>query len=295
MKRIQKTDTRSQATAYRWPAVLMGVPFLLLGGYFALAGFGFAPLPGKANAPLWVIGYVGLAFFLAGAMIFTFGVRGVLNQKRVRENRHRMEPWKLDYPWSSRGIRDKAAGRVLSSFSGLAFMAIFLVPFNWWAFMSSSGGLFVRVITGIFDLALLLVATTALYRLAQFLRYGHSYLSFRHFPYRPGEPLRVGFSGPSLDRLRATLRYVEERWETSGHGKNRSTRLVSYEHFSREREIASPGGAPEVEIEFELPENEEWVTGLSELPVRYWELVVESEQSGPDFRTTFPLPVYPRH
>ena len=61
-----------------------------------------------------------------------------------------------------------------------------------------------------------------------------------------------------------------------------ATRLVSHEHFGRQKEPTNHAGAPEVEISFEIPDNTEWVTELSGTPVRYWEL-------------TFPLPVYRRN
>ena len=55
MRKIHKVDTRTQATGYGWAAVIMGDIFVMLGGYLALAGFEVLPLPGKANAPLWLI------------------------------------------------------------------------------------------------------------------------------------------------------------------------------------------------------------------------------------------------
>lgn len=132
------------------------------------------------------------------------------------------------------------------------------------------------IVVGIFDLCLLLVAGTALYRVAQFLRFGHARLSFRRFPFHPGDSLQVALSGTPPDGLNAT-------------------RLVSYEHFGRQKELVGYAGAPEVEISFEIPDNTEWVTELSGTPVRYWELVVESSRVGIDYRTTFPLPVYRRN
>ena len=64
-KTIAKVDSRLARSSYGWGALIMGLPFVVVGGYFALAGFGYLPLPGKANAPLWVIGAVGLSFALA--------------------------------------------------------------------------------------------------------------------------------------------------------------------------------------------------------------------------------------
>ena len=65
--------------------------------------------------------------------------------------------------------------------------------------------------------------------------------------------------------------------------------------FRHAQDLVGYSGAPEVEINFDIPDESEWVTELSGTPVRYWELVVESARPGIDFRTTFPLPVYRRN
>ena len=52
MRKISKVDTRSQATAYGGSAVILATPFVLIGAYFALAGFGFLPLPGVLHGRL---------------------------------------------------------------------------------------------------------------------------------------------------------------------------------------------------------------------------------------------------
>lgn len=296
MRSISKTDTRSQATAYGKPAVFLSLPFLAMGGYFALAGFGVLPLHGKANAPLWVIGFVGLAFFTAGTTLLFHGSRGLFNRRRMRRagERHFSEPWFVDHPWDPRGIRDQAGRRVLNGLLGLVLIGVLLVPFNWWAFISDAGGWFIGILVGIFDLVWLLIFGATGGHLIRLLRFGHTRLHFRRFPFHPGDRLQVALAGTRLARLKATLRFVEERWETRGSGSNRSTRLVSYEHYDEHKEVAAPSSAPEIEIDFPIPDNGEWTTTLSGKPVRYWELVVESEQPGVDFRTTFPLPIYPR-
>jgi hypothetical protein len=93
--------------------------------------------------------------------------------------------------------------------------------------------------------------------------------------------------------LKATWRFVEERFETTGTGKNRTTRQVCYAHFSETRALAPGRTSPEVDLSFTLPDEPEWVTDVTGRPVRYWELVVEADVPGVDFHATFPLPVLP--
>lgn len=204
------------------------------------------------------------------------------------------EPWLSDYPWDHRGIRDRAGGRLFGAVTFPIFLVVFLAPFHWWAFVSEDGPLMVKIIVGLFDLVLVLVIGKAIYLVGRYLRFGHSRLGFRRFPFHPGDRLLLAFSGTPLRRLKATLRFIEERFESTGSGNNRSTRLAVYEHFGEQKVLAGSEGAPEIEIDFQIPDNTEWVTALSGQPVRYWELVVESEQPGIDFKTTFPLPVYAR-
>ena len=79
MKSINKVDSRLMRTSYGWAALLMSLPFVGMGVFFALAGFGLIPLPGKANAPLWIIGFIGLMFAFAGLLLMFHSLRGLWN------------------------------------------------------------------------------------------------------------------------------------------------------------------------------------------------------------------------
>ena len=105
MVRIQKVDKRISRTAVGSSGLVMGVIIALIGGYFALAGFEVIPLNGKANAPLWVIGFVGLAFVGAGLMLGGGGIRGMVNRRLSRRHQAKFpnQPWIHDYPWQAGG------------------------------------------------------------------------------------------------------------------------------------------------------------------------------------------------
>lgn len=294
MERISKIDTRIQRTAYGPLALLMGLPFFGIGSFFALAGFGVLQLPSKANAPLWVIGGAGIAFAMAGLILIGHSLRGIMYRRHARRIRHRYpdKPWLYDYPWQATGIRD-AAGRWFNTLLGVLLMAALLTPFNWWAFLSRDGMIAVQIFTGLFDLLLLLAFCSLLYRLLQHAKYGATYLAFDHFPFVPGKPIRLTLSPNRFEGLVATLRYVEERFEARGHGRNRSISHNSYQHYHETKDIEASPAQTDLVIAFELPDNPEWVTRLTADPsIRYWELMVTCEQPGIDFRTTFPLPVY---
>ncbi|NOY68251.1 MAG: hypothetical protein GXP53_01980 [Deltaproteobacteria bacterium] len=294
-KKINKIDSRLKRTSYGWTAFFMAIPFIGIGSFFALAGFGFIHFPSKANAPLPVIGAMGIAFAVAGLTLMAYAIKGLRAKGRATANRRRFadRPWMLDYPWNPSGIDDRPAARWMNSLLGTILFSAFLVPFNWWAFFSREGVLMVKLITGLFDIILVLIFMGFIYRLFQSLKYGSSRLSFARFPYAPGGVLEAGFSPNCFEEMDVTLRYVEEWLEAHGSGNNRTVRQKSVSRWSETRHILPDMRLPEVAIEFKLPDNREWTTNLMADPrVRYWELVVTSKGPGIDFRTTFPLPVY---
>jgi hypothetical protein len=282
--RIHKNETLSQQVAYGRGAMLLSIPFVVIGGIFTAVGFAGVELEG-ANAPMWVIGAFGLAFLLAGLILLANALRS--RRAAARRRAHAgAPPWERDFPWDPAGAKDRALARVASAFLGSLFLAVFLVPFNWWAFLSGEGPLPVEILVGLFDLLLLLVLGNAFYLLAQLAKYGSSRLGFPRFPFFLGERLEVVFSPNRFAEIRFVLRCVEERYETAGESRN----LVCYELHRQERTLEVSALEPEVAVGFELPE--EPANSLEEPPVRYWELLVEAEEPGVDFATTFVLPVY---
>lgn len=293
MRKISKTDTRSYRTTYRWGALLLGVPFVGIGLPFALIGFGVWDVELDANAPMWVLGAVGAAFTLAGGLVIVHGVRGVLNRRRIERTRLlHDEAWFLDHPWDPEGVEDHPGGRVGHGLVGILLFGVFLAPFHWWAFLSGQGPFMVKAIVILFDLVLFLIVGTTVYHLLQLVKYGRSRLRFARFPFHPGGELRAVFLPARFPRARFTLRFVEERFEERGSGEDRRSVLVCYEHYRETKKVEPARLETEVPVEFDLPDREEWVTELSGQPVRYWELLVEAEVPGVDFKTTFPLPVY---
>ena len=284
--RIRKSETLSQRVAYGKGALLLSLPFLAVGGILAALGFGGVQLKG-ANAPMWVIGAFGSAFLLAGLILFGNALRSRRAAAR-RRAREVAPPWERDLPWDPAGTKDRALARAAHAFLAAFFLAVSLVPFNWWAFLSGKGPLPVEILVGLFDVILLVVLGNACYLLAQFVKYGPSRLGFPRFPYFLGGRLEAVFSPNRFDEIRFTLRCVEERYERSGE----NTSLSCYELWRAEKTVEPGTFAPEVKVAFDLPDDPELANRLGETPIRYWELAVDAEAPGVDFSTTFVLPVY---
>lgn len=290
-------ESRIHRTAYGGSAMLLALPFVAFGGYLSLAGFGYLPLLGTAHAPLWVIGAVGVTFALAGAILLGYAVRGLSARRRVAElqRRRAAQPWLRDYPWDPQGIEDQPAGGWVRLLGLTAVVAALAVPFNWWAFASGEGTWMVRIAAAGMDLVVLVSALAFLYRLAAALKFGRSRLSFSRFPFSPGDVLSVGLSPNRFPNLDVTLRFVEEWFETRGHGRHRRVTLRSAQRWQARQRISPHRRDPEVAIRFQLPDNASWTTRLTADPgIAYWELLVEAQGPGIDYRARFPLPVYPR-
>jgi hypothetical protein len=126
-------------------------------------------------------------------------------------------------------------------------------------------------------------------------RFGRRTLHFARFPFLSGETLEA-----SLDRrgaleavpaITATLRCVQERYETRGAGRNRTQQVVCYELWSDTRTVEG-AGQPSFDFTFPIPPDAQG-TALGERPARYWELDVTSgDVPGVDFAATFLVPVY---
>jgi len=256
-------------TGYRGGTVLFSLPFMAIGAWLALTGFEVVPPPSKVNAPLWVISAIGISFFVAGLIACVRGLFGMVHHARRRRiiEFQPERPWLADYPWDPSGIDSRLGARAWQSVVGVTFLCMFLTPFHWWAWMSDAGNLFVKFITGIFQLAAVFAAYSAVRYCLQWLKYGRLRLRFRTFPFEPGGRVDVDFPN-RFDKFQATLRFVEEKVVTTGSGKNRTTRTV-YEALHEERREFTPGALdPEVRIRFDLPDGEQWSNDISGTPVR---------------------------
>jgi hypothetical protein len=198
----------------------------------------------------------------------------------------------IDYEWDEQGSREAVGRKIGGSIVGTVLFGVFLAPFHWWAWLSGQGVLFVQIMVALFELIFLLVVWNALKHMVHALKYGGSYLRFERFPFRLGEELHVRFGPNRFDRVRFTLRCVEEFWETSGSGRNRSKKLVCNRIYSEEQVVDASAATPELDVRFRLPDDPELTTHLAGAPVRYWQLRAQADSPGLDLDVALLVPVY---
>jgi len=280
-------------------AVLFGLPFVGAGLWAVLSGLKLIPLDeSKLHGPHWMLTVFGIVFALAGLQLWSMGWRQHKANRR-RTDLSLRDPVLADYPWDPRGFSPPRWSRAAKGLGAVVFVALFLSMFNWWAFFAK-GPLMVKIIVGVFDLVLVLVAWQVGMMIGRTLKFGPSRIEFVRFPFRPGETLSVHWVVPAgITRVAKgtfTLRCVEEWHEETGSGKNRSRHLVQEAiwratcHIDQPQEL-SPG-RPE-EIRFEIPVNATGTT-LSKRngkPI-FWELVADLDLAGLDFKETYLVPVY---
>ncbi|MEK7467200.1 MAG: hypothetical protein AAB074_07300 [Planctomycetota bacterium] len=292
--RLKDRTPKGQARAHSGFLIVFSLPFIAAGVMLTGAGLRLWPLKGESNSPAWVIASGGSMFAIAGLLVLWRGIWQIWDMARRKEIllTRPGEPWLADHPWSARSATDGNAGQAAGSFFAAAFLFVFLIPFNWWAFLSSEGNFFVVGVVGIFDLVMIGVFGQGLYYLARLWKFGASTLVFRRFPFFLGDTLEADFRTSadvrSLKNLVFTLRCLREQVdaEATGSGLN----LAVFEIWKEVRVVEPP--SREIPVSFRLPAESHFATERQTVTPRYWELEVAGEAPGVDFGARFLVPVY---
>lgn len=295
------TEARSPHTGLSgWGAVAFGGVFVAMGTVITLIGARVIPVdPQSVKAPWWVLTVAGLVFGLGGVFIWSLAVRQWRAERRRREGARRYpdQPAMDDHPWDPTGHVPPRWSRALKAVLTAAGLTLFLSIFNFWAFFTESP-LMVKIIVVLFDVVLLLVWWQVGLAVGRAVKFGGTRLDFARFPFRPGEAVLLRWHPPAgltLARQGAfTLRVVEEWHEQTGHGRNRSTRLVHEECWRGAWKLAEPRPFARGEI-IELrydPPTDAPPTQLNDPRPVFWELEVKLELPGLDFEEHYLVPIY---
>lgn len=294
--------TQSVTAIDGWKSVCFGLPFLLAGVAIGCAALSL--LPGRKNAPDWMIGLIGAFFFSAGAFLVVHGLRGAARKAEYqRECASRPgEPWLSDHHWQREGIAFSAFYSILKRLVAALLWNALLVPFFWVGLNQRGFGLVFLAAAVVFALIGLIFWARWIKTLADLFRYGNSFLSYDEFPYFLGQKLRVRLRAPhhvaSMNQLALTLRCVQERYATTGSRNNRRTQVVCYELYKStltlaQTQLAAAYAGCDIPFEFRLPEDQP-ATTLMQTPPTYWEIEARGKARGVDYEAYFLVPVYKR-
>ena len=175
------------------------------------------------------------------------------------------------------------------------YIAIFSAPFHWIGFFAPDSRWPFAVGAAMMDMIVLWLLSRGGRVLLMRRRYGHPMLRFRRFPFRRGAALEVSLDSfgelSLLPSLEATLRCIQERYETRGTGKDRSTQVVCYALWSATRTVEKDRHGM-YELAIDIPADA-LPCALSERPARFWELELTSpDVPGVDYSARFLVPVY---
>lgn len=293
------------STVFRGTALVLGLFVLALGASIALIAADVIQVPDAAfHAPRLVVGLIGAGTFgVAGVVFIVRGVRGIARARRA--DRERLlapeAPWRWDRAWGRSGEDAPRWRRARRGVYGAAWFCAFLaagiaVAFTTDATTPVRAGVLVMSAIGLVPVWL------AVRRVAEARKYGRTFVRWNPFPAFVGERITVSFGvtrkEPVFSRMTFRLRCIEERVveTTSGRGSTEAKVVAFALHESvRTLDVKTDMPRPRVEavLPFEIPPGLPGTDLGRDLPT-YWELEVEGEAPGLDYRMQFLLPVYAR-
>lgn len=285
--------------------MIFGLPFMGVGVLNGFIAHGDISPSSTSGMPGWLGWAMAAIFFVPGAFIFGFAAKGLFDTarlKRLREQRPN-EPWLVEYDWNREGIASDSGLSVLSQVLKLAFLLVFLSPFNYFVFVGPESAMLPlapRGLVAFFDLIPVFLLWGILSTLWHRNKYGRARLAFGSFPFYLGESLSARFSTPrpigEFKKISFTLRCVREGTRVYRTRRTGGTAETTCEQIWADEMVLDQPGAlydGELPLSFKLPDGD-YSSRFVDAPTRYWELEVKADTAGMDFAALFLLPVYSR-
>jgi hypothetical protein len=272
---------------------LSGV-FLFVGVILISLAFKVISITSKVNAPREIILLSGLIFFLGGLATFLQSIKSkTQNIKRNKlKRKHPNSPWKWDYNWNTKGINNRNQHSILSHFIGFSITSCFLGLTYWIGFIDKAKFKLPFYGMCLFMLFILMWFYTMI---SKRIRYGKPYLSFYNFPYKLSENMKIRFSNlPNkniVNGVTISIRFYEEIFIKDANNRSRVSLDEKYIDF-KELPKESISISRDIEVDFDLPNKDHFNTHLSSVPARFWEVQIECDIKGLDYREYFLLPIY---
>jgi len=167
------------------------------------------------------------------------------------------------------------------------FHTVWRLPFSWWG---------VWIVLAILDVIGVAILVATARRIWRRLRAGRSFLRWQGVPVRPSGTFSARFeTARSLAGgapLAATLRCLRDRSENPVIGDEPAA--DAEEIYADKKAFPlhdRPEGGSWAQLTFAVPAKARGTSSYASRPVR-WVVTVGLPTAGPDFRTTFPVPIY---
>lgn len=291
--------SRAASGVGRLPAP-QGVPHAIAGLIAMAVGVGIALLATFAGSHdvderHGVYHFAGL-FVLFGYLFVKIGFKGAWVERQARARAlNTAEPWLRDRAWSRDGTGPTKAERVLPNLLALLLWVGFLTPFHTvWRLPFAYWG--VWIVLGIFDVIAVVIAVAVTRRIWRRLRSGRAFLRWQSVPVRPGGTFNARFETARRlgagQRITATLRCLRDRSENRVIGDEPAADADEIYADAKEFQVHDrAAGGSWAQLSFAVPEKARGTSSFGARPVR-WVVTIALPIAGPDFRTTFPVPIY---
>ena len=306
-KSVNIINPVSPTTIFGWPAVLFSLPFIGICTYIALTALKIIPSLGRPqsyNVSRELVAAFGGLFVMAGLAVLIHGFISLRDQSHRQRLllKYPDQSWLADYRWNPKGIAGDELRKVYKTFGGAIGIIIFFIPFNWFAFFTKDIPSIFAVFVGFFDFFIILGLAYGSYLFLRFLKYGTSFLQFNQFPFFLDDKVDAVLNTEAIKGLKdmvVTLRCIEEKYETRGTGRNRSTVIVSYQIYADSVKFDNAGQSQHMRlylpVSFPLPRDLNYNTALSVRPAKYWQMELKAATPGINYLSTFLIPVYVRN
>lgn len=279
---------------------VFGGAFVAAGTLMILVGLRIIEAGGRLHVPHWVMIPLGAVFALAGLFVWGQTWRHQLVEHRRERimRRHPDEPALADHDWDPTGSRSALRSQALRATLIAIFFTLFLTPMNYLVFRDHQAPWFARAGLVFFDFVTVYLIGAMIVSWSRVIKFGQAVLRFANFPLRTNEPVRLTWVAPAGCSGAATggftLRSIAEWHETTGAGKSRNRRLVHEQRWSGSWRLESPvmlTPGMTCELECTLPADARGTALHAERP-QFWQLDVELQLPGLDFKDTYLVPIY---
>jgi hypothetical protein len=282
--------------------LLFGSVFIMTGIAIILVGLKILPVsPSRVHAPYWFLSVFGGIFATGGFIVW---IKVAREQVFVRRRKklsalHAHSEVFADYPWTPKGITKSPWSKVTQSFAASLILAVFLTPFNWWAWRSGDSPWLIRGIVSLFDLFLALGVIELIRRILVALKYGKSGIEYKTFPFITGDRVNLRWLVPSgltnVKNITFALRCVEEWTETTGVGDDKTISLIHEQLWAATRTTEGkvniwPGDRFSLSYDVPITAPGSFLSG--DPRITFWELDICATAAGVDFEERYLVPVY---
>jgi magnesium-transporting ATPase (P-type) len=274
--------------------LIFSLMFIAAGVFVIGIPFDLFSMKGNMRAPKEIIILAGLVFLLAGCSIFFQSLTGLKKQRRRKEMKRRFptSPWKWDYEWNQKFITPRSKNSLLQHFFGFSIVLIFLAITYWIGFIDKAQ--FKYPFYGMcFFVGIILIWFYSM--ISKRIKYGAPRLKFSNFPFHLGKEINVMFESlpprESIKESIVTIRYYKEVFTKNHKGETRISLNKLYEdqkvYSSKEHTINR-----ELKVNLNLPDDLSLENKISEVPAKFWEIQIQCDIEGWDYREYYLLPIY---